>query len=104
MMCLNRDATVSIAHIHTKNLKMHTLNADIVMVATSNFGLIKRNMIKERVIVVNIGISRKGGKVLGDVDYGNVKNKCYFITPVPGGVGPMTVVILIDNLLQLENK
>jgi len=104
MMCLNRGATVSIAHIHTKDLKTHTLKADVVMTATGVPGLIKKDMIKEGAIVVDIGICRQGKKILGDVDFEKVKNKCSYITPVPGGVGPMTVISLIGNLSQLSRK
>jgi methylenetetrahydrofolate dehydrogenase (NADP+) / methenyltetrahydrofolate cyclohydrolase len=104
MMCLNRGATVSVAHIETRDLKIHTLNSDIVMTATGVAGLIKPDMIKRGTVVIDIGINKKNGKIVGDVDYENVKDKCSFITPVPGGVGPMTVISLIDNLLQLGKK
>ncbi len=104
MMCLNHGATVSVAHIHTKDLKIHTRKADIVMTATGKAGLIKKDMIKKGTVVVDIGINREKGKIKGDVDFENVKNKCSFITPVPGGVGPMTVISLIDNLIQLNQQ
>jgi methylenetetrahydrofolate dehydrogenase (NADP+)/methenyltetrahydrofolate cyclohydrolase len=104
MMCLNRGATVSVAHDRTRDLKLHTLKADIVMTATGVAGLITKDMIKEKTIVVDIGINRRNGKIVGDVDFDSVKGKCSYITPVPGGVGLMTVISLIDNLVQLGQK
>jgi methylenetetrahydrofolate dehydrogenase (NADP+)/methenyltetrahydrofolate cyclohydrolase len=103
-MCLNRGATVSVAHDRTRDLKLHTLKADIVMTATGVAGLITKDMIKEKTIVVDIGINRRNGKIVGDVDFDSVKGKCSYITPVPGGVGLMTVISLIDNLVQLGQK
>ena len=61
-------------------------------------------MVKDGVIIVDIGINRIKGKIVGDVDFDNVKEKCSFITPVPGGVGPMTIISLIENLIELKNK
>lgn len=103
-MCLNRGATTTVCHIKTKNLSQHTLGSDIIMTSTGCPNLIKENMVKKGAIVVDIGISRKGSKVVGDVDYENVKNKCSYITPVPGGVGPMTIISLVENLISLSSK
>jgi len=98
-LCLNRDATISVCHIRTKNLKEHTLRADIIMTATGVPGLIKADMVKEGAVVVDIGIFRKGNKIVGDVDFENVRERCSYITPVPGGVGPMTIACLLENTL-----
>jgi methylenetetrahydrofolate dehydrogenase (NADP+)/methenyltetrahydrofolate cyclohydrolase len=96
-LLLNAGATVDICHIHTKDLKAHTLNADILLVGVGKPDLITADMVKEGVIVVDIGINKVGDKLVGDVDYKNVKEKASFITPVPGGVGPMTIAMLLKN-------
>ena len=84
----------------TKNLKEHTKNADILVVAVGKAGLIKRDMVKEGAVVIDVGISRVNGKIVGDVDFDSVKEVAGFLTPVPGGVGPMTRAMLLDNLLM----
>jgi methylenetetrahydrofolate dehydrogenase (NADP+)/methenyltetrahydrofolate cyclohydrolase len=100
-LLLNADATVQITHIHTKDLKACTLDADIILVGVGLINLIKEDMIKEGAIVIDIGINRaENGKLVGDVDYENVAPKCSFITPVPGGVGPMTIAMLLQNTLR----
>jgi methylenetetrahydrofolate dehydrogenase (NADP+)/methenyltetrahydrofolate cyclohydrolase len=99
LMFLNRDATVSIAHIKTKNLKNITKIADILVVGAGSPNLIKKDMIKENVVIIDAGISRVNGKIVGDVDFENVISKVSAITPVPGGVGPMTVACLLQNTL-----
>jgi len=101
-LCLNRHATVTLCHLKTNNLKEHTKNADVVMTATGVPHLITADMITVGCIVIDIGISRQNGRIVGDVDFEKVKDKCSYITPVPGGVGPMTVAMLIDNLLNLK--
>lgn len=101
-MCINRGATVTVCHNKTKNLKESTIDADIVMTATGVPKLITEDMIKENAVVVDIGISRVDNKVIGDVDFEHVRDKCSYITPVPGGVGAMTIISLIDNLLILK--
>ncbi len=103
-LCLNREATVTHCHIKTKNLTEHTKDADIIMTATGVPGLIKENMVKDGAVIIDIGISREGKKIIGDVDFENVKHKCSYITPVPGGVGPMTVAMLIENCVEINNK
>lgn len=102
-MCINRGATVTVCHVKTKDLGKHTSKADILMTATGVPGLIKKDMVKQGAVVVDIGISKIDGKILGDVDFEEVKDKCSFITSVPGGVGPMTVMMLIENLVWLGN-
>ncbi|HEY9189797.1 MAG TPA: bifunctional methylenetetrahydrofolate dehydrogenase/methenyltetrahydrofolate cyclohydrolase FolD [Sulfurovum sp.] len=100
-LLLNADATVTITHIHTKDLKAHTSKADIVVVGVGVPGLIKEDMVKEGAIVIDIGINRiEDGSLVGDVDFKNVSPKCSYITPVPGGVGPMTIAMLLSNTLK----
>ena len=100
-LLLNADATVEITHIFTDDLKKHTLNADIILVGVGVINLIKEDMVKERAIIVDIGINRaENGSLVGDVDFENVSKKCAYITPVPGGVGPMTIAMLLSNTLK----
>lgn len=100
-LMLNANATVDICHIFTKDLKAHTSKADIVCVGTGVVGLIKEDMIKEGAIVIDIGINRlSDGRIVGDVDFDNVAPKCSYITPVPGGVGPMTIAMLLVNTIK----
>ncbi|MFN4318963.1 MAG: bifunctional methylenetetrahydrofolate dehydrogenase/methenyltetrahydrofolate cyclohydrolase FolD [Aquificaceae bacterium] len=104
LLMLWRDATVSICHIYTKDIKEYTKRADILISATGVAGLIKAHMVKEGAVVVDVGISRVGNKIVGDVDFEEVKEKAYAITPVPGGVGPMTVTGLLLNTLKAYKK
>ncbi|NOX15478.1 MAG: bifunctional methylenetetrahydrofolate dehydrogenase/methenyltetrahydrofolate cyclohydrolase FolD [Epsilonproteobacteria bacterium] len=100
-LLLNAGATVDICHIHTKDLKAHTQKADVVIVGVGKVNLITKEMVKDGAIVIDIGINRlKNGKLVGDVDFENVAPKCSHITPVPGGVGPMTIAMLLENTLQ----
>lgn len=100
-LLLNAGATVDICHIFTKNLKEHTENADMVIVGVGKAGLITEDMVKKDAIVVDIGINRlENGSLVGDVDFANVSKKCTFITPVPGGVGPMTIAMLLSNTIK----
>ncbi|NPA52725.1 MAG: bifunctional methylenetetrahydrofolate dehydrogenase/methenyltetrahydrofolate cyclohydrolase FolD [Aquificae bacterium] len=95
-------ATVTVCHKNTRDLKSHTSQADILVVAVGKPKLITRDMVKEGSVVIDVGINRlENGKIVGDVDFENVKDKVYAITPVPGGVGPMTVVSLLVNTLHL---
>lgn len=94
--CLKRNATVTICHSKTKDLGSITKEADILIVATGHKYLIDKNMIKEGCVIIDVGISRDNGKLYGDVNP-NVSDKCSYLTPVPGGVGPMTVVMLLKN-------
>lgn len=106
------NATVTIAHQKTKNIKDLTKLADIIIVAVGKPRFIKADMVKDGACVIDVGInkvedpSKKAGyRLEGDVDFENVKNKCSFITPVPGGVGPMTIAMLLSNTLQsFENS
>ena len=100
-LLLNANATVEICHIFTDDLKKHTLNADIILVGVGVIKLIKEDMVKEGAIIIDIGINRADdGKLVGDVDFENVAQKCSYITPVPGGVGPMTISMLLSNTLK----
>lgn len=99
-LLLQRNATVTICHSKTKNLKYHTLNSDIVICAVGKPKFITADMVKDGTVVVDVGISRINGKVVGDVDFENVKDKCSYISPVPGGVGPMTIAMVLDNILN----
>lgn len=105
---LNNDATVTVCHSKTNNLKEFTKNADILVVAVGKRHLITEDMVKKDSVVIDVGINRIDGKLYGDVDYENVKNKVSLITPVPGGVGPMTVAMLLCNVnavyKNLNNK
>lgn len=100
-LLLNANATVTVTHIFTKDLKAHTSKADIVIVGVGVPGLIKEDMVKKGAIVIDIGINRiEDGSLVGDVDFSNVSKKCSYITPVPGGVGPMTIAMLLANTLK----
>ncbi len=100
-LLLNAGATVDICHILTKDLKAHTSKADLIVVGVGIAGLITKDMIKEGAIVVDIGTNRlESGKLVGDVDFKKVAPKCSYITPVPGGVGPMTIAMLLANTLK----
>ncbi|WP_025209766.1 bifunctional methylenetetrahydrofolate dehydrogenase/methenyltetrahydrofolate cyclohydrolase FolD [Hippea sp. KM1] len=99
LMLLNANATVEVCHIYTKDLKEKTRQADIVISAVGKPSLITEDMVKEGAIVIDVGISRVNGKVVGDVDFENVSKKASYITPVPGGVGPMTIAMLLYNTL-----
>ena len=100
IMLLNRNATVKICHVFTKDLKSHTKEADILIVATGVRGLIKGDMVKQGAIVFDVGITWADDKVYGDVDFNDVLPKVKLISPVPGGVGPLTIAVLMEHTLQ----
>jgi methylenetetrahydrofolate dehydrogenase (NADP+) / methenyltetrahydrofolate cyclohydrolase len=99
------DCTVSLCHSRTKNIKEFTLKADIIVAAIGSPHFLKADMVKEGAVVIDVGITRvndnsdKGYKIVGDVDFDSVAPKCSYITPVPGGVGPMTIISLMRNTL-----
>ena len=101
---LNNNATVTICHSHTKNLASITKNADILVVAIGKAKFITKDMVKDGSIVIDVGINRIDNKLYGDVDYDNVVDKVSLITPVPGGVGPMTVAMLMYNVVKSYKK
>ena len=100
MMLLENNATVTICHSKTKNLAEYTKKADVLVVAVGKPKLIIKEMVKPGAIVIDVGINRIYGNIVGDVDFENVKEVAGFITPVPGGVGPMTIAMLMENTLK----
>ena len=104
------NSTVTLAHSRTQNIAELTKQADIVISALGSPNFVKADMVKDGVVVVDVGITRvkdeseKGYKIVGDVDYENVSKKASYITPVPGGVGPMTIAMLLKNTLQAFNS
>ena len=100
-MLLNKNATVTICHSKTKNLKEITKNADILVVATGHINTITEDMVNENAVVIDVGINRnEENKLCGDVDFDDVAEKTSAITPVPGGVGPMTIAMLMHNCVE----
>ena len=99
--CLNKNATVTVCHSRTKNLKEHVKRADVVIAAIGKSKFITEDMIKDGAVVIDVGINRgEDGKLTGDVDFENVEKKASYITPVPGGVGPMTIAMLMNNVIK----
>lgn len=105
---LNKNATVTICHSRTKNLAEITKRADILVAAIGKAEFVKADMVKEGAVVIDVGINRtEEGKLKGDVDFENVSKKASYITPVPGGVGPMTIAMLMNNVekaAKMQNK
>lgn len=100
-MLLNLGATVTVCHIKTRDLSLYTKEADLIIVAAGCVNLLKADMVKEGVIVVDVGINRlENGKLTGDVDFEEVSKKASFISPVPGGVGAMTIAMLMSNTVK----
>lgn len=99
-LLLNENITVTSCHSKTKNLQEKTSKADILIVAVGEKHLIKEDFVKNGAIVIDVGISRVEGKLYGDCDFDSVKDRVSFITPVPGGVGPLTITMLINNIIQ----
>ena len=105
LMLLQKEATVTICHAKTRNLAQHTILADILIVAAGCPGLIVPQMVKEGAVVIDVGINRlPDGSIIGDVDFVGVREKASWMTPVPGGVGPMTVTMLIANTLRSAER
>lgn len=103
--CLNNNATVTICHSKTKDIKEVTKNADVLVVAIGKPHFLEANMVKDGAIIVDVGINRiDTGKIVGDVDFENVSKKASYITPVPGGVGPMTVAMLLNNVIKATRQ
>lgn len=101
LLLLNKNCTVTVCHSKTSNLKEVCSNADILVAAIGRPRFVTEDMVKEGAIVIDVGINRLETGLVGDVDFENVKNKASFITPVPGGVGPMTIAMLMENTLNL---
>jgi methylenetetrahydrofolate dehydrogenase (NADP+)/methenyltetrahydrofolate cyclohydrolase len=107
----NRNATVTVCHTRTKNLADQTRRADIVVAAAGRPNTITADMVKEGAVVIDVGVNRvedatkkKGYRLVGDVDFEAVKEKASFITPVPGGVGPMTITMLMHNTVESAKR
>ena len=99
--CLDKNATVTVCHSHTKNIKQITKNADILISAIGKAKFVTKDMVKDGVVIIDVGINRgEDGKLTGDVDFENVIPKASYITPVPGGVGPMTITMLMNNVIK----
>jgi len=105
-LLINSNGTVTICHSKTKNLSTITKQADILIVAVGKPNFITSDMIKNNVVVVDVGINRRPDSkhIVGDVDFEEVKEKCSYITPVPGGVGPMTIMMLMENVVKACQK
>lgn len=102
---LNKNATVTVCHSKTKDIEKITQKADIVIAALGKPNFVKSDMIKEGSVIIDVGINRlDDGKIVGDIDYENVESKASYITPVPGGVGPMTVAMLMSNVVKAAKK
>lgn len=102
-LLLNHDCTVTVAHTKTRNLADLVRTADIVVAACGQPKLVKKDWLKKGAVVIDVGISRVGGRLCGDVDFENAAEVCSFISPVPGGVGPMTVAMLLENTFEAFN-
>ena len=106
-LMLNQECTVTITHIHTQNIKELTRKADILVAACGVAELVKRDWLKPGAILIDVGINRQNDKICGDIDFADVLSTASAITPVPGGVGPMTIAMLLKNTLDayfLQNK
>ena len=102
---LNKNATVTVCHSRTKDIKNVTKNADILISAVGKLNMVTEDMVKDGAVVIDVGMNRKeNGKLAGDVDFENVKEKTSYITPVPGGVGPMTIAMLMNNVIKATKQ
>ena len=104
LLLLQRNATVTIAHSKTKNLKELCLNSDIIVAAVGKPKMITADMVKEGAVIIDVGINRLQDTIVGDVDFYNVSKIAYRITPVPGGVGPMTIASLLQNVVECYKR
>ncbi len=103
--CLQKNATVTVCHSKTQNISQITKNADILISAIGKAKFVKEDMVKENAVVIDVGINRnEEGKLTGDVDFENVSKKASYITPVPGGVGPMTIAMLMENVVKAAKQ
>jgi methylenetetrahydrofolate dehydrogenase (NADP+)/methenyltetrahydrofolate cyclohydrolase len=91
---------VTIAHSRTKDLKAECLASDIIVAAVGKAKMVTADMVKEGAVIIDVGVNRVDGKLVGDVDFEAIKEKASYITPVPGGVGPMTITSLLENTLE----
>lgn len=103
--CLQKNATVTTCHSKTKNLKEYTKRADVIISAIGRPKFVTKDMVKDGVVIIDVGINRdENRKLVGDVDFENVKEKASYITPVPGGVGPMTIAMLMNNVIKATKE
>ena len=103
--CLNKNATVTVCHSKTQNLAQKAKEADILISAIGKAQFVTADMVKENAVVIDVGINGlENGKITGDVDFENVKEKASYITPVPGGVGPMTIAMLMNNVIKATKR
>ena len=100
-LLMDQGATITVCHSKTKDVGFHTRNADIIVVAAGRPHMLKKDMVKDGAIVIDVGVNRVDGKLIGDADFDDLKDKCSFLTPVPGGVGPMTIHSLLENTFEL---
>lgn len=103
-LLMDQGATITVCHRQTKNLSFHTKNADLLVVASGKPRLVTKDMVKPGAIVIDVGVNRVDGKLMGDVDFDTVKDIASYITPVPRGVGPMTINALLENTFELYLK
>ena len=103
-LLLQRNATITICHSRTKNLEEITRSADILVAAIGRANFVTENMVSKGAIVIDVGINRVDGKLIGDINFESVSKKASYITPVPGGVGPMTIALLMENTLKAFKK
>ena len=102
---LNKNATVTVCHSRTRDIQNVTKNADILISAVGRLNMVTEDMVKDGAVVIDVGMNRKeNGKLAGDVDFENVKEKTSYITPVPGGVGPMTIAMLMNNVIKATKQ
>lgn len=104
MLLLNQDCTVTVTHSKTRNLEELTRQADILVAACGCAKMVKKDWVKPGAVVIDVGINRVDGKLCGDVDFDEVKEVASYITPVPGGVGPMTVAMLMENVYDAARR
>ena len=104
MLLLHANGTVTVCHSKTKNLKEICRNADILVAAVGKAKFVTEDMVKPGAVVIDVGMNRENGKLCGDVDFDSVKEKAAAITPVPGGVGPMTIAMLMQNTLTAAKR
>lgn len=104
MLLMHKNGTVTVCHRKTRDVPSICRNADILVVAVKHPNFVTADMVKEGAVVIDVGINRVDGKLVGDVDFQSVKDKCSAITPVPGGVGPMTIAMLMQNTLTAAKK
>ena len=103
--CLQKDATVTVCHSKTTNLSEYTKKADVIISAIGKAKFLTEDMVKDGVVIIDVGINRQDdGKLVGDVDFENVSKKASYITPVPGGVGPMTIAMLMNNVIKATKE